>query len=372
MKKIILSMLAACAVLFATSCENGDVEFDNYDYQTISFANQAYVRNIQLGDDVYLTDDDNQHKFYIKATLGGDRNLKSEHKVKIVVDNSLCEGLKFADTNQAVTPMPDNYYQLQSDVITIPAGQVAGGVEVQLTDAFFADPKALDKNYVIPIRMVDAGNDSILSGTKKETVENPVLQNADDWNVAPKNYTLCCVTYKNAYHGAWISHGTDNIDLDGTTSVVTREAEYLENNDIRYMTTLGLGTAKYALSTVVDITNAKGEATTATLNANLILNVDDSGNVTVKAEDNELTDVPGSGNGGKYSYTATGSGKWEYKGAKKAWGDKDRDQMTLDYTLTYTYTDKGVNHVKKYTCKDILVFRDHQNAYTLFNVTYSK
>ncbi len=372
MKKIFLSMLAACAMLFATSCENGDVEFDDFDYQTIYFANQAYVRNIQLGDDVYLTDDDNQHKFYIKATLGGSRNLKSEHKVKIVVDKSLCEGLKFADTGLAVTPMPDNYYQLQSDVITIPAGQMAGGVEVQLTDAFFADPKALDKNYVIPVRMVDAGNDSILSGTKKETVESPVLQNADDWNVAPKNYTLCSVTYKNAYHGAWISHGTDNIDLDGTTSEVKREAEYLEKNDIRYMTTLELGTAKYALSTVVNITDKEDKATTATLNANLILNIDDSGNVTVKAEDNELADVPGSGNGGKYSYTATGSGKWEYKAAKKAWGDEDRDQMTLNYTLTYTYTDKGVSHVKKYTCNDILVFRDHQNAKTLFDVTYDK
>lgn len=372
MKKIILSMLGACAMFFATSCENGTVEFDDYDYQTIYFANQTYVRNIQLGDDVYPTDDDNQHKFYIKATLGGDRNLKSEHKVKIVVDNSLCEGLKFSDNGRAVTPMPESYYQLKSDVITIPAGQITGGVEVQLTDAFFADSKALAENYVIPIRMVDAGNDSILSGTKKETVESPKLQKSDDWNEAPKNYTLCSVTYKNAYHGAWISHGTDNINLDGTTTEVTREAEYLEKNDIRYMTTQGLGTAKYALSTVVDVTDKDGKATTATLNANLILNVDDNGNVTVKAEDNAKTDVPGSGNGGTYSYTATGSGTWVYQGAKKAWGDKDRDQMTLDYTLTYTYTDKGVSHVKKYTCKDILVFRDHQNAYKLFDVTYNQ
>ncbi len=372
MKKIILSMLAACAMLFTTSCKNGNVEFDNYDYQTIYFANQMYVRNIQLGDDVYLTDDDNQHKFYIKATLGGDRNLNSEHKVKIVVDNNLCDGLKFSDTGRDVTPMPTSYYQLKSDVITIPAGQVTGGVEVQLTDAFFADPKALDENYVIPVRMVEAGNDSILSGTKLETVASPVLQKSSDWSVAPKNYTLCCVTYKNAYHGAWISHGTDNIDLDGVTTEEKREAEYLENNDIRYMTTLGLNTAKYTLSTVVNITDDKGKETSAALTANLILTVDNSGNVTVKAEDNSLADVPGSGNGGQYSYTATGSGKWEYQGAKKAWGDKDRDQMTLDYTLTYTYTDKGVSHVKKYTSKDILVFRDHQNAFTLFDVTYNK
>ncbi len=372
MKKIILSMLAACAMFFATSCENGDVEFDNYDYQTVYFANQRYVRNIQMGDDVYLTDDDNQHKFVIKATLGGDRNLKGEHKVKITVDNSLCDGLTFADNGKPVLAMPAEYYQLASDYITIPAGEMTGGVEVQLTDAFFADPKALETNYVIPIRMLDAGNDSILSGQKKENVENPILQKASDWNVAPKNYTLCAVTFKNAYHGAWISHGTDVIDLDGTTSEVKREAEYLEKNDIRYMTSLDLNTAKYPLSTIVNVTKENGESTTATLNANLILKVDENGNVAASAESNDEIDIPGSGNGGKYSYMVTGSGKWEYKGAKKAWGDMDRDQMTLDYTVTYTYTDLGVTHVKKYTCKDILVFRDHQNNYQLFDVTYNQ
>ena len=112
MKKIILSMMAACAMFFATSCENSDVTFDNYDYQTVYFATQYPVRTITLGEDAaYPNEDDNQHKFQIKATLGGDRNLKSEHKIKIVVDNSLCDGLKYSN-GQAVQPMPAEYYQL--------------------------------------------------------------------------------------------------------------------------------------------------------------------------------------------------------------------------------------------------------------------
>ena len=370
MKKIITSIMAVCALLMTYSCKNSDVEFDDYDYQTIYFANQHYVRTIQLGDDVYPTDDDNQHKFYIKATLGGDRNFSSEHKIKIAVDNSLCEGLTFTSGGQKVTPMPTNYYTLGSDVITIPAGSITGGVEVQLTDAFFADPKALENNYVIPIRIVQAlGSDSILSGTKKDNVETPVLQKSDDWSVAPKNYTLVAVKFKNAYHGAWISHGTDVINTDGTTTTVEREAEYLEKNDIRYMTSLGLNKVLYPVTTSVDITNTSGAASTATLTANLIMTIADDGTVSFTAENNTGLAIPDSNE--KYSYEVSGTGKWEYQAAKKAWGDKDRDQMTLNYVLTYKYYNNGVEHVKTYTSKDILVFRDHQNAFETYEVTYN-
>ena len=59
-------------------------------------------------------------------------------------------------------------------------------------------------------------------------------------------------------------------------------------------------------------------------------------------------------------------------GAKKAWGDKDRDLIELQYTVTYTYTDKGVTHVKKYTCKDNLVMQSRENKYETFEVTYNK
>lgn len=372
MKKIILSMMAACAMFLATSCENSDVDFDNYDYQTVYFANQSYVRTITLGDDVYPTDDDNQHKFYIKATLGGDRNLSGEHKIKIAVDNSLVEGLKYSN-GQPVQAMPAEYYKLASDYITIPKGEVKGGVEVQLTDAFFADPKALDVTYVIPVRMLEAsGNDSILSGKKKETVDNPVVTNSDDWQVQPLNYTLCAVKYKNPYFGSWISHGTDEIDLDGTKSTVTREAEYLEKNELRNITSLGLTKSCYPLTTSVNITNDKGETTSAALTANLILNITDDGNVSITSEDTNSYDVPGSGNGGKYSFTATGSGKWTRQGAKKAWGDQDRDLMELQYTVTYTYTDKGETHVKTYNCKDNLVMQSRQNKMETFDFTYNK
>lgn len=376
MKKIILSMMAACAMLLATSCENGDVEFDDFDYQTLCFSNQTPVRTIVLGESEYPNELDNQHKFKLQVTLGGSRNLKKEHKVKIVVDNSLCDGLAFSDGHQ-VTPMPAEYYQLPSDIITIPAGKAYDGIEVQLTDAFFADPKALSLNYVLPVRIVEAlDGDSILVGQKKQNVENPVWQNASNWDVAPKNYQLLALVYKNPYHGAWISHGTDNIDFDGTTSEVKREAEYLERNEIRYLTSNGLLSSNYNVSTLVPITtiNSQGneEASSATLTSTLKLDFDNQGNIVVSAANTDAMSVPKSSTNATWTYTVSGTGKWEQHAAKKAWGDKDRDQITLDYVLTFTYSDKGVQHVKKYTCHDILVFRDHQEYLERFDVTYNK
>lgn len=376
MKKIILSMIAVCAMLCSTSCENGDVEFDDFDYQTIYFAKQTPVRTIVLGESEYPNDLDNQHKFKLQVTLGGSRNLNKEHKVRIEIDESLCNGLTFSD-GQQVTPLPADYYNLPSQVITIPAGKAYDGIEVQLTDAFFADSKTTSLHYVLPVRIVEAlDGDSILAGQKKQNVVNPVWQDKDNWDVAPQNYQLLALVYKNPYHGAWLSHGTDNIDFDGSTSEVKREAEYMENNEIRYLTTNGLLSSNYNVSTSVPITtvNAQGieETSSATLTSALKLDFDNDGNIVVSAATEEAESVPGSSTQATWNYTVSGTGKWEQHAVKKAWNDKDRDQITLDYVLTFTYSDKGVQHVKKYTCHDILVFRDHQEYFENFDVTYNK
>ena len=51
--------------------------------------------------------------------------------------------------------------------MVIPKGKLAGGVEVQLTDAFFQDSAAighLGVTYVVPLRIVKATTDSVLKG----------------------------------------------------------------------------------------------------------------------------------------------------------------------------------------------------------------
>ncbi len=357
--KALLGM--TCALFAFTSCENGDVSFGDYDYQTVYFANQTFVRTITLGEDVYSTDLDNEHKFQIYATLGGVESNSKDRKVQIAVDNSLVTGLKFANildadgtstfenTGNAIEAMPTDYYTLSSNTITISSGQVMGCVDVQLTDAFFADPKALYANYVIPVRMTSA-TDSILSGTAKDGVSNPDITNSDDWDVAPKNYVLYAVKFKNKWHGAWLSHGTDVIDLNGVTSTETREPENVEDYDVRYISSLGLKQCSYPVTTTVSVNGA-----VKTLTCNLILSFDDDDNCTI------TTDSEGC--------TASGSGKWTYHGAGKAWGNNERDLLALSYTITYSYNDGEKECYKKYTSTDNLISLDRQNKFQTFSYT---
>lgn len=313
-----LIALLSVAFLF-TSCKNGDVEFDDYDYQTVYFANQTPVRTLVMGDDVYSTELDNLHKFKIMTTLGGVWSNKKDRKMTIAVDNSLCDGLQFSDGSELVA-LPSDYYQISSNEITIGSGDIMGGVEVQLTDAFFNDNNTTGLHYVLPVRLISA-EDSILDGF---------------------DYCMYALKYINKWTGCWLSYGTDEINLNGVTSTVTRQGEYMEDNELRYLTTTAYNQCSYALSTVVD-----ADGTKQTLPCNLILTFDDNGNCVIITNSENCT--------------ASGSGTWEYQGAKQAWGNKDRDQLSLKYTVTYNYTDNGVPCYKTYNCTDTLVMRDRQS-----------
>jgi len=330
MKKIIYSLMAACALFTTTSCENGDKEFDDYEYQAVYFAQQSPVRTITLGDDEnFSTDLDNEHKCEILVTLSGVWKNRSDRHVKIAVDNTLCDGLTFSN-GEPVMPMPEEYYRLTSTDITIPKGDIFGRTTVELTDAFFADAKSLSVNYVIPVKIISTDVDTVLES---------------------KNFTLYALKYKNKTHGAWISHGTDELNTNGVETTVVREAEYLEKNEIRYLSTLGLNSSLYNVSTTVDIKklNEKGEIVDdkLTLTCGLHLDLDGNDNCTVTT----TTD----------GCTATGTGKWERQGAKKAWGDKDRDQFTLNYEIRFEYEEMGEPRYRILKANDILVMRDRQS-----------
>lgn len=314
MKKKIFTLMTATVALLMASCSNADQEFDDYDYQTIYFANQKVVRTITLGDDVYPTDLDNQHKFEVYATLGGVWTNRQPRTIQVAVDPSLCTGLQFSSNGNAVTALPSDYYNLESTTITIEKGQIMGCVTVDLTDKFFADAKSNDLNYVLPLRIVGAG-DSVL---------------------ADKDYVLYALKYKNKYTGSWLSRGVDVTDDNGTVSTVVRHTQYLENDEIRYLTTQGLGVCNYAMNSDV----------------NLVLTFDGSDNCTVS------TNTVG--------YQASGSGLWERQAAIKAWGDKDRDQLILTYKVRRDYEDNGIAKYKTYECKDTLVMQSRLNKKETF------
>lgn len=354
MKKIILAGLMMGAMF--VSCENADKEFDDFEYQTISFAQQTPIRTIVLGDDVFDTTMDNEHRFQIISTLAGVWKNKHTRTVNYKVDNTLCEGASF-DNGNPILPMPANYYTLSTDKMQIPAGEIFGRVDVQLTDAFFNDPKATALNYVIPVVLTSA-SDSILQGKPKDGITHPNRLNGGDWNVQPKDYTLMAVKYKNKFAGAWLSYGTDEYTVNGVKNTVNRQFEYIEKADVRTMSTVSLTQSRYPISTTVDAKDATGGAIKLTLTVDLLISVNDNGDCSI------TTDTPGA--------VASGNGTWTYQGAKKAWGDKDRDEFVLNYNITFPQyvldATTGETGTVQLSSKDTLVAQSRQSKFETFSV----
>lgn len=332
MNKNIFSLIAICAAFSLTSCQNDDIEFGDYDYQTVYFARQSPIRTITLGEDVYSTDLDNEHRFQVYARLGGVESNKTNRTINIAVDESLCDNLYYDDDTK-VQPLPTSYYTLGSNVITIGTGQITNCVDVQLTDAFFADPLSTKLTYVLPLKMVSA-SDSILSGM---------------------DYTLYGLKYKNKYTGCWLSRGTDVITTNGVDSTSVRMPDDWEDADLVYLTTEGLQQSRYEVSVNVNTVDSKGKATISTKTCSLILTFDDNENCTV------TTDTEGC--------TATGSGKWTYHGLEKAWDKTDRDELTLDYTIVYTYENGDETTSTTVKTTETLCMRDRESKLEDFTYT---
>ena len=355
MKKQTISAIALGILM--TGCHNGDAEFPAYDYQTIYFAKQSPIRTVTLGDEEYVDNTlDNEHAIMIKAVLGGVNENKKERWATVVVDESLCDNMYFSDGSK-VTPLPESHYTMTTDRIVIGKKEVLGGVRVNLTDAFFADAKSTGLNYVIPVRLKSA-SDSILSGKPKDGVADPNRVRKDDWSVVPQDYVLYAVKYKNQYHGAWLSKGSDKLIQDGVETVVNRQTELWEKATLRELTTKSLTKCGYAFSKVVPIVASNGDKGEKTLVCELILDIDANGVVTVSSESEGCA--------------AKGSGTWTYKGEPKAWGDKDRDLLKLsyDYTIEYVKNEQtGEKGVFRQITEESLVMQSRQNRLEEFSFT---
>jgi hypothetical protein len=309
MKRLLNISLVLIAAL--SSCKNAEWEFPDYEMQSVYFAYQSPIRTVTLGEDIFDTSLDNQHKVQIMATTGGVYLNKEDLAIGVAVDNSLTQGLKFSAGGANVTAMPANYYTLASNQIVIPKGQLIGGVEVQLTDAFFADPKSIQTTYVIPLKMTSVNKaDSMLAG---------------------KNYTLYAIRYINTWHGNYLRRGKDV--LVGKTNpalneTVVRHMPYVEKDEVKMLTTRSLTQLELPVT-------YKGAGNT-NINRTLLLTFDNSGNCTVASADG--------------SFAASGSGKFIKRGEKNSWGNKDRDALYLNYQLELP--DRNV------TSTDTLVLRD--------------
>jgi hypothetical protein len=170
MKKILIVLMIAVAL---GSCYSDYIT--DYDYDGIYFPYQTDVRTFVVGEGM---------KIEIGADLGGVRENSRDRIVTFAVDNSLVTpailtamkgGAQYIKDAVApvttLSPIPTSYYTLSSNSqIVIKAGQHMGSIVMNIDSAkFLADPNTLFANYVIPLNMLSADADTILS-TKKTAV----------------------------------------------------------------------------------------------------------------------------------------------------------------------------------------------------------
>lgn len=361
LKKYIYGVALGALALNCASCYNADHEFPDFEGGTTAyFAYQFPVRTLVLGNDIYDNTLDNEHKCQIWSTMGGAYGGRNAF-VDFVVDESLCDNLYFTDEggNAAapVLPMPTAYYKLASNQIPY-NGEPRGYVEVQFTDAFFADAKAVENTYVIPLRMTSVkGIDHILTGTPRDDIDFvPSRTNTEYWRVLAKDYVLYCVKYMNPWQGKYIRRGVDNITENEVTTVNVRKDFSLVNSDTEHYTenpvnqndevcgisTRNMTQAVFPVSMYIGM-DPDGSVR-PTQKCNLVLSF--SGDkCTIVSEDE---DVPGEGAG---EFIVKGTERPEYKDYQ--WGSNDgkpvqRDILRLAYNVTFK---KGRVIGKKYDPK---------------------
>ena len=369
-KYIYVVALGAFSLSFA-SCYNNDKEFPDYQGGTTAyFAYQYPVRTLILGNDIYDNTLDNEHKCQIWSTMGGAYGGR-DASVDIVVDESLCDNLYFTDEGgnaaSPVLPMPKSYYSLSSNAIPY-NGDARGYVEVQFTDAFFNDPKAIENTYVIPLLMTGVkGIDHILTGSPREGL-TPSRTNTEDWDVLAKDYVLYCVKYMNPWQGKYIRRGIDNVTEKGNTTKVVRKDFSLVNSDLEHYKenpvnqndeVCGISTKNMSQAVFPVSFKTSG----ASISCNLILTF--NGNQCTVSTDDENVTATGSG-----EFIANGTERAEYKDYQ--WGSINgkpvqRDILRLAYDVSFSDKDIQVS-----TTDTLVVQTRESNKKVFFSPKYVK
>ena len=371
LRKYIYGAALGVITLAYTSCYNADKEFPDFEGGTTAyFAYQFPVRTLVLGNDIYDNTLDNAHKCRIWATMGG-AYAGRDAVVDFAVTDSLCNNLYFTDDAgnkaAAVLPMPSAYYKLLSDKIYY-NGDTRGYVEVEFTDAFFNDPKAIENTYVIPLLMTRVtGIDHIITGTPREGL-TPTRANTEDWDVLAKDYVLYCVKYMNPWQGKYIRRGLDEVTEAGTVTTIVRKDSSLVKSDVgRYTENPVNHNDEVCGITTKNMTQAifpvSFKTSGASVSCNLILTF--NGNkCTVSTDDAGIT-ANGTG-----EYIVKGTEQPEYKDYQ--WGSVNgvpvqRDILRLAYDVNFSAENIQVS------TKDTLVVQTREsNKRVFFTPKYVK
>lgn len=137
LNRIFVLLPVACA-LWSCGFDDEPIQFD---YTSVYFVNQAYNRNVIVGEGL---------AFKPGVQFAGVIKNNAERLVKYTVDASLVPAGK--------TALPEDYYTMEGNnsTIVIPKGQMKGYVQFRLDSTkFVGDPRSLTGEFVLPLRLTD-------------------------------------------------------------------------------------------------------------------------------------------------------------------------------------------------------------------------
>lgn len=337
MKKLLIIM---AMVLSMVACENQDKEFEDFGTTSVYFPFQTPARTIILGNyDLGDNENDNNLRFEIGVSMAGVYTNSINRKVSFTVAPELLSEV------ENVQALPSSYYTIETQSpVTIPAGSIKGRIAVQLTEEFFNDTLSFAPvnhvNYAIPLLITDIENlDTLLVGIPR--VSNPSRANAEDWDVAPKDFTFYGIKFMNKYQAMYLRRGVDimtNASNETVSSIY--HAQYVERDELVMLTTTGENNVELS-----NLVRRGSESSPGDVNIELLFSDDD--NCTIRS----YKDDP---------YNVIGSGKFVQDG--DMWGGEERDVIYLDYT--YTDVDNNETH----QVKDTLVVRDRNVVFEEFSI----
>ena len=344
--KIKLKSLLIVAVVFSVlACENQENDFDDFGSTSVYFPFQTPVRTLIQGKyDLGFNENDNNGRFEIGVVMSGVYNNDKNRRVHFELAPELIDAAALGVDTVNVQVLPASYYTIeQESPVTIPSGSTDGRIPIQLNDAFFDDPLSFaefeEVHYVVPLLITEIEElDSLLTGIP--VVNDPIKIRDEDWNPAPKDYTLFGIKFMNKYQGIYLRRGEDaavgfnesvtvyeNGDPTETVSEVIEgstvySAEYVVQDELIPLATAGRSEA----TTTIDV-RRPGIATDAQLS--LLLTFNDNEEITVTNADPNST------------ITVTGTGSFVEDGDE--WGGESRDVIYLDFQ--YLEQDDEVSQV---------------------------
>jgi len=343
MKKYINIILVLGIMTGIFSCQNSDWEFEDFEYTTSYFPYQTPFRTLIL-DDTYVFDNSNDlnFRFHVSAAMGGVYENETERIIEFAIDESLVNGLTFGNGDPMMA-LPQSYYSItnNNNTLIIPKGELSGPIEVQLNqEAFLNDSLTVGMTYVIPVRLVSSSTDSVLRG--RPSFENADPRKFDEWEVAPKDFTLFGIKYVNKYHGTYLLRGASevrNINTDTLVDEVTYRQNFVVNDEVVDVNTI------YRNSVVYSNGLRLSGGSPGTYEFAIAFDSNDTG--TIEETSNS-------------SFPVTGTARWIAGG--DTWGGQPRNAIYLDYVVN--------DGTHLHNIQDTLVFRDKNVVFEEFDYTF--